>query len=536
MTKRNILIFTVLFIILFSIKSNVYAFKTITMTDNYKLIECETLENIKKKIEDASSEYYAYNEDMCVTVKMKVTKPKDKSGDLVYLLGTGDNTLVWTNLPDNIYDSGDKKEGSSWDVWLAIGYTLYDPAQQDKYNAEVQVVYLDDNGDFDPAKDSWWLDRYGAGILKKTVGAIADAVETALLVKDFIADFMADALGTGISFVMNILGKFGDGIQWLANTIQTTESNRVLYSFEELNDSSNEDADNKNQYTNVKETQDNNEGMENQIVVNLKSDENENGTADYTKDTEIPVMTGDIYNVAVGHLDFFDINFLTGANDKRPDGTRKHKYNSSWMVIRNFVALLIHITIYLASAFLIISLIWFGIQTTRHSFDDPKTVADYKKGLERFEKGFAMLIGTIMIMALCIFGTEAFYSQIEINETYELPIRVNVEDVYSFSTTPAGYVRYLSLTEDVRDVMKKITCTMTYLVLAVVNLAVVSIMFFRMFLLWGLAIGGPVIVVLYVLGVESPLKFNTWVSLFIRASLIQVFIAIVYMIFLRIAV
>lgn len=534
MNRKKILIILLMIIILCPQK--IYGYQQVAIGD-YNLFSNEPLETIQKKIEDVSSAYYAYNDNMYATVKMKVSKKKDNSGNTIYVLGTGANTINWEyGLPESIFDSSDKKEGSSWDVWLDIQYTLYEGNGENNYNALVANSFLDDTGDFNPEEDGWKGQKKIDKVIKKTVGTFADTIDTALLVKDFIADFVADAIGTGISFIMNILGKFGDGIQWLANTIQTTESNQVLYSFETLSDSSNVDADNKNQYTNVKENQEDNEEMENQIVVNLKSDENENGTADYTKDTEIPVMTGDIYNVAVGHLDFFDINFLTGANDKRADGTRKHKYNSSWMVIRNFVSLLIHITIYFASAFLIISLIWFGIQTTRHSFDDPKTVADYKKGLERFEKGFAMLIGTIMIMALCIFGTEAFYSQIEINETYELPIRVKVEDVYSFSTTPAGYVRYLSLTEDVRDVLKKITCTMTYIILATVNLAVVIIMFLRMFVLWGLAIGGPVVVVLYVLGVESPLKFKTWVSLFIRASLIQIFIAIAYMIFLKMVV
>ena len=35
------------------------------------------------------------------------------------------------------------------------------------------------------------------------------------------------------------------------------------------------------------------------------------GKESFTKDTYIPVISGDLYNIAVDHIDFFDINFLT---------------------------------------------------------------------------------------------------------------------------------------------------------------------------------------------------------------------------------
>lgn len=62
----------------------------------------------------------------------------------------------------------------------------------------------------------------------------------------------------------------------------------------------------------------------------------------FAEDTKIPVMTGDLYNVAVGHIDFLDVNFLTGNKD--------HDEGSPWMILRNFAAGLIHISIYIASA------------------------------------------------------------------------------------------------------------------------------------------------------------------------------------------
>ena len=100
-------------------------------------------------------------------------------------------------------------------------------------------------------------------------------------------------------------------------------------------------------------------------------------------------------------------------------------------------------------------------------------------------------------MGLCIFGSRAMVAGIE-EESYELPIRVNVEDVYSFSTTITGYVRYLSLTIDVSEWMQKSVYTILYIILAIVNLVFVILMLARTFLVLFLAILGPVIAALNV--------------------------------------
>ena len=246
-------------------------------------------------------------------------------------------------------------------------------------------------------------------------------------------------------------------------------------------------------------------------------------------------MVGDLYNIAVGHLDFLDADFLTGSTSTRPDGSLKHEEGSAWITLRDFAATIIHICIYMASAFLIISLIWFGIKILKTSLDNPKARAEYKEGLERFEKSLLMLIGSIVIMALCIFGTKAFYSSIE-DDNYELPIRVNVEDTYSFSTTAAGYLRYMSLTDDVNEWLQKAVCTMTYLLLAIVNLAAVIIMMVRVLVLWILSMAGPIIAAMNVFKKENTMGFGTWAELYVAVSLIQVVIAFIYKLILAIIV
>lgn len=367
---------------------------------------------------------------------------------------------------------------------------------------------------------------------EKVEKAVSTAVDVAKVVKDWVAKFMKNTWGTIISTIMDFFGMVGDGIQWLANTIQTDEGNKVLYSYKYL--SSDKDAAvRKNLYTNV--VGECTEGAKVITGIDVKKDGNNDGEDDFTKKTKIPVMVGDLYNIAVGHLDFLDADFLTGSTSTRPDGSLKHEEGSAWITLRDFAATIIHICIYMASAFLIISLIWFGIKILKTSLDNPKARAEYKEGLERFEKSLLMLIGSIVIMALCIFGTKAFYSSIE-DDNYELPIRVNVEDTYSFSTTAAGYLRYMSLTDDVNEWLQKAVCTMTYLLLAIVNLAAVIIMMARVLVLWILSMAGPIIAAMNVFKKENTMGFGTWAELYVAVSLIQVVIAFIYKLILAIIV
>lgn len=337
------------------------------------------------------------------------------------------------------------------------------------------------------------MDFIENNVLSTGAKTIYTTFQIAKAVVDIVRDFFRNPFGTLVSIFMGIVGIIGDAIQWVANTIQTDESNKVKYSYDELSDP-NIDTDNKNKYTNVGEYE---EGAKVIKGVDLSYDENENGYPDFVQETEIPVMVGDLYNIAVGHIDFFDINFLNGQKETKGDGTLKHEDDSKWTIMRNFAAVFIRISIYISSMILLMSLIWYGIKIVRNSLGNPMARAKAKEGLERFEKSLLMLISSILIMGLCIFGSRAMVAGIE-EESYELPIRVNVEDVYSFSTTITGYVRYLSLTIDVSEWMQKSVYTILYIILAIVNLVFVILMLARTFLVLFLAILGPVIAALNV--------------------------------------
>lgn len=376
-----------------------------------------------------------------------------------------------------------------------------------------------------------------AGGIINTVGeTVTDIVDKAVDLKDgvtavtdWVGNFMQNPYGTIVGTLMDFFIAVGDVVQWISNSIQTDEANTVNYKYDELKKDKS-----KNIYTNVAKSSENKET--NAIVeINIEKDKNSNKVDDYTKETKIPVIVGDLYNIAVGHLNFLDANFLTGKQTVKSDGSLVHEENSAWVKIRDVISGLIRICIYVTSAILIIFLIANGIKIVSKSLDNPSSMAQYKKNLEKFKTALGMLIGSIIIMALCIFGSKGLCSMIS-TDTYELPIRVNVEDTYSFSTTAIGYVRYMAGIEDVDQWLQKVFCTIFYLVLEICNVLVVFIMILRVILLWGLSVIGPLTAIAYIFNIQSFVSFGNWAKSYIFMSSIQfVMVVIYYMILVVVA-
>ena len=359
-----------------------------------------------------------------------------------------------------------------------------------------------------------------------TVADDRKKIETmAKVVEDWVADFMKNPWGKIVSTLMDFFGMIGDGIQWLANSIQLKDGTKVLYTYTYLSGDKS-GAKERNLYTNVGKYE---KGAKVVTGIDVEQDGNNDGSKDFTKKTRIPLMVGDLYNVAVGHIDFLDVNFLTGNKD--------HDEGSPWMILRNFAAGLIHISIYIASAILLVMLIIYGIQIVGHSFDNPEGEAEAKTRLEQFTTSIAMLIGYVVIMGLCIFGSDTFFKSLENRENAELPIRVNVETAgYSFSTTAAGYARYMAGIEDVDEWVEKGLYTLGFIVLAWVNLAVIIFMIVRMFALWILSMIGPIAAALHILNIEGMMSFRRWAGLYISLSLIQVLLSMIYTLILNYAI
>lgn len=362
---------------------------------------------------------------------------------------------------------------------------------------------------------------------QKVLDAVGDVAESVVEgLSELTQNFLHNPIGTILTLIFDILRTiFGDIPQCAANAIQnlSERSNPFRYVYSRTTLEKNGEDGNLNKYTNVGDYKEDDK-KEWQKVINIKKQDDDDKRFD--EKTGIPVMKGDIYNIAVGHISFLDINFLTG--------NQTHKDDVIWLMFRNVAATLTHITLYIACAILLISLILFGLQIARSSFNDPARGAQYKSKLESFTKAIATLIGSLLIMGLSIFGSSELFNGIEKVENTELPIRVNVETAgYSFSTTAAGYIRYMAGIEDVDEFVDKFIFTIAFIVLSIINLVSILLMIVRMLLIWFLSIIGPIIAVLSIFNIELFMSFKTWVSKYILYSAIQVIFSMVYAVILN---
>ena len=358
---------------------------------------------------------------------------------------------------------------------------------------------------------------------------------------DFTGNFEKNQFGTLATLTLDIiLNVIGDTIQSIANMVQTVrdgtflDKDTVTYKYSYLlkdgaGDTEGRGAGNRDKYTKVS-TYEPGAHKDWQRVIDIKKD-NEDGIT-FKAGTKIPVMYGDVYNIAVNHLTFFDVNFFENADDTDENSTNQNGNNNTLVqatedkvlkVFKNFTSSTVRISIYVASVLLITMLIIYAVQIVGHTFDNPQKQKEPKEGLERFVKSVVMLVGSVLIMALCIYGSKSLENLIEVPDTEELPIRVNVEETgYSFSTTATGYVRYMASIEDVDRYAEKTFYVLGYLFLAFINLLAVIMMYCRMFGLWILSILGPIIATVNVFGKKGPISYKTWVELYIGLSVIHI--------------
>ena len=559
--KKKIVLNILIILFIISVGTNIYGFDTKTDAVGCLLIEREQLSVIQKKLEDISIGYYAYGENF-TTGKYKITKKYDESKGIIYLVG---DTIELNTIPSGEFlfdDDIESTEEKSWEIWMDIYFSTdlaadnqgypgkgdpniddntepgEDPENTALYNAYVSNCYKGD--DFDPEKDGWG----GEKAMTKIIKAIKKVVDTAKSVANWISELVDNPGGKITTVLMDGVLFIADAFQYWGSVFQTLGDNTatdftVTYSYDDLvKDGQGEDIKknktknsekaigNRDKYTKVSGYEESEtKSWQKEIVLDKETE------SAYTKDIEIPVMVGDIYNAIVNHIDFFDTNFLTGNKDTEEDKkTLVHKEGSTWLILRNFATTAIHVTIYIASAVLILALIYYGIRLVGQTLDNPGARAEYKKGLENFSKSLFMLIGSIVIMALCIFGTKALCQDLGNRTSKELPIRVKVENAeYSFSTTYTGYIRYIAGIEDIDQALRKAVYTMAYLVLAILNFIAMLGMAVRFLALLALAMIGPLTAAMHVFGRRAFIDYRSWIELYIGFSVVPIFfMSIVY--------
>lgn len=336
----------------------------------------------------------------------------------------------------------------------------------------------------------------------------------------------------------NAVLSFFDGIQIFINNIQTqvdytAQDEKMLYSYTELDeDGKGEDISdvstdetkkaigNRDKYTKVGEYTENDKSV---TYINVSN-------PDYTGSTKIPVMVADFCNVATGKIDFLDINFFTGDKTKKKiklEGKTKtvlkHGKETVWYMVNNIVKIIIRIVIYLAAVILITILIWHGLHTVgRGASGTPISMKEHKEALNRFALSLLMLVSSVVVMAICIFGTQEFFRLMKVDESNELPVRINVEGAYSFSTTPTGYIRYMASTDNWQNCTSKVGYTFVYCIMTLLNVVVVAFMGARIFLMWFVSILGPIFAALSAINEQGINRYRSWVVLYLSLSAVPV--------------
>ncbi len=334
----------------------------------------------------------------------------------------------------------------------------------------------------------------GKGLLSNFFDAFVNIVEE-------IIDFFKFLLGDIPQMIANLLITIPDG---------TWKDFRTTYKFEDL---INEGEDGtKNKYTIVSEGSKNNKYYENI----------DGNKAEFSRDTEIPVICVDLYQFASGRIKQLDTNFFINKNERTP--------------FVSLVVALIHIIIYLAAAFLIVTLIWHGISIVLSSLN-PKEKKEHKNGLNISIKAIIMLVGSIVIMALCIYFSQLLFKDIYSEYADELPIRVNVsgEANYSFSTNAIGYLRYMSDLNSTKMLTQKFLHALFYIVFAIGNCLLLIVMIARFLMLMYLSVMGPIVAALSSIENRKFIKmtYTQWVVKYVIWSLSILVIAIPYRIVLE---
>lgn len=328
--------------------------------------------------------------------------------------------------------------------------------------------------------------------------------------KNFFDKFFEPFIKKLFEFIDILKSIFGDLPQYIINLLETVPSGtwkdfKITYTYDEL--AADGEEGNKNKYTLVSK-----EAKSATYSVPLSAEEMQ-----FTDKTEIPVIPVDLYTLANGNVHILDTNVLINSKDRSP--------------ITRIITVFIHLAIYISAAILIIMLIWHGINIVRTTIN-PKEKAEHKNKLYQLGKAITLLVGSVVIMALCIYSVKAVFKGIKTQTTDELPVRVNVEGEvnYSFSTNGTGFVRYMSEMENTDNLMSKILWTAGYIILVWFNAFAAFVMIVRFIALMYLSIIGPLFSVLSMLERKKVLtySFKSWAFHYIGWSSIQLVLAVLY--------
>lgn len=345
---------------------------------------------------------------------------------------------------------------------------------------------------------------------------------------DILKRFAKNPFGFALTYILEgVRYLLGDSALTLAHAI-TFSNTKFVYSYDQL---STDEYGSIDKYTKVgKYAKGKKSKGQKEITIPLENAYEDEEYRRFSSTTKIPVVTIDLYNIAADNVEFFDINFFNVDEERHPD-------ESPWTILRDFATGVIHVTIYMAAVILLLLLIVNGIQMVGHTLDNPQARADHIRILRRLAMSILMLVGTVVIMTLCTYGSNIFLNDVKVAENdKELPIRVNVEEAgYSFSTNMTGYFRYMTEIEGIHNYGEKAMYTLVYIIIAWVDLALALMMMARTIIMMMLAIEGPILAVLYSFNVQGMVRYRHWIRVYVSLAFLQVFFAIVYRVIFKFA-
>ena len=446
-----------------------------------------------------------------LTVKLKITKIK-KGKKMYYQIGEDEGVykaLIWpeaitnSNINDNGFlDNKNNKEGSSWYIWIDMLFS------EEKDKRVYFVNTFADSEDIDPIKMAW------AGLRQDWEDKQDEEDDEEL--KQKFTDIITHPIQALIWALGELFRSIGDVFQKIADSV-ILDNGKLSYTYKKLESTPELDAYTKvGKYSTTKK-----EG-----TINLKK----NGSSDaiekrFSKSTKIPLIKVDIYNLAAGTINIFDVNFLK-VDKIIHNGTGK---DAIWQNIRNVIAGIIHGVMYIVAALLVVLLIWNAVKIIASINETPEKQKKSKEALNKFTTSFIMLVGSILIMAICIYASNIFFDSVKTESKIELPIRVNsAEAEYSFSTNFTGYLKYMASIEGIGRCLEKTAFAVAYMVVAFFNAVIAIIMFVRMIMMMILAIVGPVLAGLNAFNINVKMKYSTWIITYVLLSSIQLLFAIMY--------
>lgn len=231
----------------------------------------------------------------------------------------------------------------------------------------------------------------------------------------------------------------------------------------------------------------------------------------FTKKTKIPVLPLDIYTMSIGRSTFLDINFWK---------TTSSNSNPKWLFIQKIILTVAHIVLYISIALILTMLIWRSILFIFSIIGQkPKKAEESKKIMDNIFSAILMVVLIYVFMTLCCSSYDALMSVIIKGDNSPYPIRLVVDDVYSFNTTIIGILRYESLSS---NIWNELGWSIAYLVFSIVNIFYFILLFLRMIALGVLSIIAPLTAVMKMTnkkegkGIINILHFHNWRRVYLK--------------------